>query len=174
MKHYEFKVSVNVSDDISTDVLDSIISDVESEKKQLKITQAINLETKSVHKWVMEDFCEELNLKLNKIGLGHFGDIRQDLAHTTNSYSNTFARLTTGINNRGVILKLKGEEDRSFKDSKYTTYTGKYRLYVTYNNGYISYKANQNNDTSTLVETTDDVIRYMESSIKEFLHKRSK
>ena len=30
MKYYEFKVSVNVSDDINTDVLDSIISDVES------------------------------------------------------------------------------------------------------------------------------------------------
>ena len=172
MKHYEFKVSVNVSKDINNSVLDSIISDFESEKKQSKITHAINLETKKVHKKVMEDFCEELNLKLNKIGLGHFGDIRQDLAYTTNSYSNTFARLTSGICNRGVILRLKGEEDRSFKDSKYTTYTGKYRLYVTWNNGYISYKANQNNETYTLVETTDDVIRYMESSIKEFLHKR--
>jgi len=172
MKHYEFKVSVNVSNDINNCVLDSIISDVESEKNQLKITHAINLETKKVHKKVMEDFCEELNLKLNKIGLGHFGDIRQDLAFTTNSYSNTFARLTTGINNRGVILRLKGEEDRSFKDSKYTTYTGKYRLYITYNNSFIVYKANQDNDTYTLVETTDDVIRYMESSIKDFLHNK--
>jgi len=172
MKYYEFKVSVNVSDDINTGVLDSIISDVESEKKESQITHSINIETKKTHRKVMESFCEELNLKLDKIGLGNFGDIRQDLGWATNSYSNTFARLTTGINNRGVILRLKGEEDRSFKDSKYTTYTGKYRLYVTYNNSYISYKANQENDTFTLVETTDDVIRYMESSIKKFLHNK--
>ena len=64
MKHYEFKVSVNVSDDISTDVLDSIISDVESEKKQLKITK-LKILNKSKERSI-KDLTSSLQPSINK------------------------------------------------------------------------------------------------------------
>lgn len=171
MKTYKFEVIVN-SKNNSNNILDNIIQDVNNEKEQLKLTHSINIETSKIHKEILKDFCEELNTKLSKIGLGNFGDIKQGLfGRSTTKYECSVARLIGGINHEGVVLSIEGVSNRDFKDSKYLTYTGDFKIFIIDNDSEY-YTANQLHKNKTEVKTTDDVIKAMEFSIKEYLHKR--
>lgn len=171
MKTYKFEVIVN-SKNNSNNILDNIIQDVNNEKEQLKLTHSINIETSKIHKEILKDFCEELNTKLSKIGLGNFGDTRQGLFGRSNKYECSVARLIGGINHRGVVLSIEGVSNKDFKDSKYSTYTGDFKIFII-NNDSEDYTANQLHENKTEVKTTDDVIKAMEVSIKKYLHKRT-
>ena len=164
MKNYTFSIDVDLSHSGSS-FMDELLSEVESEKKQLELTYKINRETTRIHKEILTDLISELD-DLFENHDARFEKPIQD--HTNNCYTNHYAicRFNNGFT---CVIMVDGESDYSFKQSKYTTFTGKHRIKITRINerdrrmdGNPSYCS----DLNGRVKNIDEVLDYIRHDLK--------
>ena len=164
MKIYKFSVTV---EDCATKggLISSIIDDVADEKRQSALTYKVNTATSKVHVQVLQDFANKLNVEFEPIGL-FFCDMRID--PMSNMYSMPMVKCV--ISDISYVIILNAESARhEFPDSKYTTYIGDYYLTIC-SNDTKAYTAHQAHRASSRIESVEDVVKYMESRIKRYLH----
>ena len=158
MKTYKFKVEVPEVKNGKSSLLDSFIDEAIDEQRQLNITYKINRKTTEVHRQILIDFVTEVNKELSSIGFNEFKNIK-DSSLGNNHYYCSEAKLH---NSRTPYkLKIVGINEREFKDSKYTTYTGKYNIILVYGSSY----------NEARVKTVDDVLTKMKDKIIEHIKK---
>ena len=159
MKTYKFKVEVPEVKNGKSSLLDSFIDEAIDEQRQLNITYKINRKTTEVHRQILIDFVTEVNKELSSIGFNEFKNIK-DSSLGNNHYYCSEAKLH---NSRTPYkLKIVGiNELPRFKDSKYTTYTGKYNIILVYGSSY----------NEARVKTVDDVLTKMKDKIIEHIKK---
>ncbi len=106
--------------------IDSLLSEISEENRQLAITHKINEATSKIHNEVLQDLVNTLNEELGKVGL-NFSKPEYNKGNS-NRYSDSVSTIKFNHNIDSYALRIEGVSDRSFKESKYTTYTGKYLL----------------------------------------------
>ncbi len=164
MKTYKFKVEVPEVNNGKSSLLDSFINEARDEQRQLDITHRINRKTTEVHRQILIDFITDINEELSSIGFNEF-KLSDELGHGNNYYYDSVAKLqnsksTLSINS--YKLYIVGENDRKFEDSKYTTYTGKYRFGLSKPSAPSTYER---------VKTVDDVLTILKDEIIEHIKK---
>ena len=159
MKTYNFSVSVEEIGNNKSSIIDSFINEARDEERQLAITHAINKETSKVHERMLLDFASDLNEELCSIGL-EFGELNQ--WRVTNQYTRSFIKCVVGY--ISFVICLQEDNDRNFKDSKYTTFTGDYRMFIGRNSS-PHYTACQKDYCRTKVNSVEDVFNYMKNDI---------
>ena len=159
MKTYKFKVEVAEVKNGKSSLLDSFIDEARDEQRQLDITHKINRKTTEVHRQILIDFVTEVNKELSSIGFNEFKNIK-DSSLGNNHYYCSEAKLH---NSRTPYkLEIVGiNELPRFKDSKYTTYTGKYQFRLVYGSSY----------NEVRVKTVDDVLTKMKEDIIKHIKK---
>ena len=157
MKTYKFKVQVPEVNNGKSSLMDSFINEARDEQRQLDITHRINKKTTKVHRQILIDFITDINEELSSIGFNEF-KLRDELGHDNNYYYGSQARLQT---HKSYRLYIEGEEDREFKDSKYTTFTGEYKIKFGYGNSAYTQS----------VRTVDDVLTKLKDEIIEHIKK---
>jgi hypothetical protein len=163
MKRYNFSVKVEGVDDVQSTLIDSFINEVKQDGKEQLVTETINIETSKVHKKILFDFSTAINLQLEKIGLEGFQP-----SGITGTPKNMYTRsaiecdvdiyVDTDVSYR---ITIKGNEDRGFKDSKYTTYTGDYYLEITGRNTLRS--------EGMKIASVDDALEYMKDTLMKYI-----
>ena len=163
MKRYNFSVKVEGVDDIQSTLIDSFINEAKQDGKEQLVTETINIETSKVHKKILFDFSTAINLQLEKIGLEGFQP-----SGITGTPNNMYTRsaiecdvdiyANTDVSYR---ITIKGKEDRGFKDSKYTTYTGDYYLEITGRNTLRS--------EGMKIASVDDALEYMKDTLMKYI-----
>lgn len=159
MKTYKFKVEVAEVNNGKSSLLDSFIDEARDEQKQLDITYKINRKTTEVHRRILIDFVTEVNEELSSIGFNEFKNIK-DTSPPSNHYYCSEAKLHTS-GRTPYKLEIVGINEREFKDSKYTTYAGKYNIILVYGSSY----------NQVRVKTVDDVLVRMKDEIIEHIKK---
>ena len=160
MKTYKFKVEVAEVNNGKSSLLDSFIDEAKDEQRQLDITHKINRKTTEVHRQILIDFVTEVNEELSSIGFNEFKNIK-DSSLGNNHYYCSEAKLHT-IDRTPYKLEIVGiNELPRFKDSKYTTYTGKYQFILVYGSSY----------SQVRVKTVDDVLTRMKDEIIKHIKK---
>ena len=162
MKKLTFIIEVDDTE-INGSFIDKLKDEVKDEKRQSTLTFKINTETTKQHRIVLTELANSLNQELGKVGL-KFDEYRHD--DNYNHYQKSLVKCV--VNNRCVVLAITGQNDRNFKESKYTTYTGDYFLRIGGNNSPY-YTANQCDKLTSKVKDVNDVLEYMKHSIKEHI-----
>jgi hypothetical protein len=153
MKVYKFEVVVK-SEVSSSNLIDSIIQEVQSEKRQVALTHEINKKTTELHKEILGDFINAVNKEISKVGLDFDNDF---IDGRSNNQYNGFESYLCQDNN--CFIRINGISDRDFKDSKYTTYTGEFQIFISKGNG-----------SPTRIESVDEAIVYMKDIIKRIIY----
>ena len=165
MKTYKFKVEVPEVNNGKSSLLDSFINEARDEQRQLDITHRINKKTTKVHRQILIDFITEINEELSSIGFNEF-KLSDELGHGNNYYYDSVAKLQVPYNynlsRKSYKLYIVGENERKFEDSKYTTYTGKYRFGLSKPSAPSTYER---------VKTVDDVLTILKDEIIEHIKK---
>ena len=168
MKRYNFSVKVEGVDDIQSTLIDSFINEAKQDGKEQLVTETINIETSKVHKKILFDFSTAINLQLEKIGLEGFKN-----SPITGTPRNMYTRsaiecdfsiyrcLAEFCSEACYRITIKGNEDRGFKDSKYTTYTGDYYLEITGRNTLRS--------EGMKIASVDDALEYMKDTLMKYI-----
>jgi hypothetical protein len=162
MKTYNFSVTVN-SFETEKSLMDEFINEAKDNKRQGDLTISINTETAKVHRQILIDFIDVVNKELSKIGLS-FVDISG--RPITNGYSESYSFCY--INGFLHFLYVKGIEDREFKESIYSTYTGGYTIRVGRVN-HTNYTDINLVNINTCIDNVDDVLKYMKHDIMNYL-----
>ncbi len=159
MKTYKFKVEVPEVNNGKSSLMDSFINEARDEQRQLDITHKINKKTTEVHRQILIDFITEINEELSSIGFNEFKLSDELLDEVGNNYYyGSEAILQT---HKSFRLYIEGENDREFKDSKYTTFTGKYEFKFGYGNSPYAQR----------VRTVDDVLTKLKDEIIKHIKK---
>jgi hypothetical protein len=159
MKTYNFSVSVEGIGNNKSSIIDSFINEARDEERQLAITHAINKETSKVHEQMLLDFATDLNEELGSIGL-EFGELKQD--KVSNHYTRSFIKCVVG--HISFVIYVQEDNNRNFEDSKYTTFTGDYKMFIG-RNSCPYYTACQKDECTTRIRSVEDVLNYMKGSI---------
>ena len=155
MKTYKFKVEVAEVNNGKSSLIDSFINEAKDEQRQLDITHKINRKTTEVHRQILMDFVTEVNEELSSIGFNEFKT--SSVIINNNQYSNSVYRLketSYSVWHNLEIIGVQGE----FKDSKYTTFTGKYHIRLLSAKGH-----------DVRVKTVDDVLTNLKGEIIEHI-----
>ena len=156
MKVYNFRVEVEEAYQGASSLMSEIINEVKDEQSQLKISEKINEKTTEIHREILTSYVDEINKHLNGIGLVGFV-MRDKYFKEINSYKthqSAMCKISHGENGYSSHeLLISGISDKGFKDSKYTTYTGDFKITLN------------NHDVNTLW----DIINSMKDSIKRYL-----
>lgn len=128
MKKYTFTIEVEEIES-SNSFADMIKSEVSEDIRQQELTRVINKATEVAHADILEGLVSRLNKNLEGLGC-EFIVSQHRLEYDKNGYSNRTAILKLGSNCHSHGIRINGESDRSFNDSKYMTYTGSYTLEV--------------------------------------------
>ena len=160
MKTYKFKVEVPEVNNGKSSLLDSFINEARDEQRQLDITHRINKKTTKVHRQILLDFITDINEELSSIGFNEF-KLSDDFGSGNNYYYDSVAKLQVPCR-KSYKLYIVGENDRKFEDSKYTTYTGKYRFGLSKPSAPSTYER---------VKTVDDVLTILKDEIIEHIKK---
>lgn len=166
MKTYNFSVSVEGIGNNKSSIIDNFINEARDEERQLAITHAINKETSKVHEQMLLDFASDLNEELGSIGL-EFGELYQPYKWS-NQYTRSFIKCKVG--HISFVIYVQEDEDRNFKDSKYITYTGDYRMFIGRNSS-PHYTACQKDECTTRIHSVEDVFNYMKDDIVKHIKK---
>jgi hypothetical protein len=166
MKTYSFSVEADYTN-TGKDFIDSILNEIESEKRQLELTYRINRETTAMHRQILVDLVDEINTTLQHVGL-KFDRIVAD-GNGMNQYRGHKA-ICTFPNEMSWVIVISAHNDHTFKDSKYCTYTGSYLL----RSGSISIPnytegANYGMQFGRSFKTIDELLNSMRDSIKTHL-----
>ena len=172
MKTYSFSIEADYTH-TGKDFIDSIRNEIESEKRQLALTYRINAETTKMHRKILEDLVDEINATLVPIGL-KFDRISSD-KDGMNFYNGHKAVCTFPDGDVWIIV-ISAQNDHTFKDSKYCTYTGEYLLRVGHKSKStlisrptyvedVPYGTNFGN----CFKTIDELLNSMRDSIKTYL-----
>lgn len=134
--------------------IDSLLSEISEESRQSAITHKINEATSKIHRKVLQDLVKELNEELGKVGLG-FQNVEASTERFSNKYigSRSTIRFTADYSRE---LSIGAVYDNSFKESKYTTYTGKYKLKFG----------------DSTVKSVEDILSMMRGSVKEHIKRQ--
>ena len=163
MKRYNFSVKVEGVDDIQSTLIDSFVNEAKKDGKEQLVTETINIETSKVHKKILFDFSTAINLQLEKIGLEGFQP--SGITGTPNNmYTRSAIKCDVDIYAETDVsyrITIKGNEDRGFKDSKYTTYTGDYYLEITGRNTLRS--------EGMKIASVDDALEYMKDTLMKYI-----
>lgn len=146
MKTYNFTVEVEGIHSKGNSLINSFINIANDEQNQYKITEAINKKSTKIYHKILCDFVEKINIEL---AVAYIKGFNTPYLYTEFSNKCKGSQAEISINNKTYTIKIRPENDRDFKDSKYTTYTGKYYIYFR----------------DTTVETVDDVLKLMETGI---------
>lgn len=165
MKTYNFSVSVEGIGNNKSSIIDSFINEAREDERQLAITHAINKETSKVHEQILLDFASDLNEELGSIGL-EFGELKQD--KTTNQYTRSFIKCVVG--HISFVIYVQEDNNRNFEDSKYTTFTGDYRMFIGRNSS-PHYTACQKDECTTRIHSVEDVLNFMKDDIVKHIKK---
>ena len=153
MKTYNFTVEVEGIHSNGNSLINSFINKANDEQSQLKITEEINKKSTKIYNKILCDFVESINRELAVAYIKGFNTPFLYLQFSNNCQG---SRAEININNNNWALDIRPENDRDFKDSKYTTYTGKYYIYFS----------------GTKVKTVDDVLKLMETDIIQQIKKQ--
>lgn len=153
MKTYNFTVEVEGIHANGNSLINSFINQANDEKNQFKITEEINKKSTKIYNKILCDFVESINREL---AIAHIKGFNTPFlyAQFSNKCQGSSAKIS--INNKNWTLDIRPKNDRDFKDSKYTTYTGDY---------FIAFRDN-------IVKTVDDVLKIMEMDIIEEIKKQ--
>jgi hypothetical protein len=157
MKTYKFKVEVAEVNNGKSSLLDSFINEAKDEQRQLDITHKINRKTTEVHRQILMDFVTEVNEELSSIGFNEFKT--SSVIINNNQYSKSVYRLKETSYSVWYNLEIIGVQGE-FKDSKYTTFTGKYHIRLLSGKGH-----------DVRVKTVDDVLTNLKGEIIEHIKK---
>jgi hypothetical protein len=135
---YEFKVPGPSVTNNTDDLVSSIINEANSQIEQQKLSLSINKRVMLEHKEILKDFANEVCVFLSKLGLDYSVSGVVQRAVTNNNYSNqgVVISIVKGTELLEVLqIGIHGEKYKSgeFKDSKYPTYSGEYKLYYDWN-----------------------------------------
>lgn len=157
MKTYKFKVEVAEVNNGKSSLIDSFINEAKDEQRQLDITHKINRKTTEVHRQILMDFVTEVNEELSSIGFNEFKT--SSVIINNNQYSKSVYRLKETSYSVWYNLEIIGVQGE-FKDSKYTTFTGKYHIRLLSGKGH-----------DVRVKTVDDVLTNLKGEIIEHIKK---
>lgn len=160
MKTYKFEIKVPEVNNGKSGLLDSFINEARDEQRQLDITHRINKKTTKVHRQILIDFITDINEELSSIGFNEF-KLSDDFGSGNNYYYDSVAKLQVPCR-KPYKLYIVGENERKFEDSKYTTYTGKYRFGLSKPSAPSTYER---------VKTVDDVLTILKDEIIEHIKK---
>jgi hypothetical protein len=155
MKTYKFKVEVAEVNNGKSSLIDSFINEAKDEQRQLDITHKINRKTTEVHRQILMDFVTEVNEELSSIGFNQFKT--SSVIINNNQYSKSVYRLKETSYSVWYNLEIIGVQGE-FKDSKYTTFTGKYHIRLLSGKGH-----------DVRVKTVDDVLTNLKGEIIEHI-----
>jgi hypothetical protein len=167
MKTYSFSVEADYTN-TGKDFIDSLLNEIDSEKKQLELTYRINRETTKLHKQILMDLVDEINATLQHVGL-KFDRISQ-YSHS-NEYQSHMAICTYQTGYSTIIL-ITANNNEPFKDSKYVTYTGGYDLKIG-NYGSTKYEIGMMRDVTHRFKTINEALNFMRDHLKKHLSLRS-
>jgi len=153
MKTYNFTVEVEAIHAKGNSLINSFINQANDEQNQLKITETINKKSTKIYNKILCDFVEEINRELAVACIKGFNT---PYLYTEFSNKCQGSQAKISINNNNWTLNIRPDNDRDFKDSKYTTYTGKYYIFFR----------------DTTVKTVDDVLKLMETDIIQQIKKQ--
>jgi len=153
MKTYNFTVEVESVHAEENSLINSFINTANDEQSQIKITETINKKSTKIYNKILCDFVESINRELAVAYIKGFNTpfLYREFS---NKCQGSSARIS--INDNHWTLDIRPENDRDFKDSKYTTYTGGY---------YIAFREKK-------VKTVDDVLKLMETDIIQQIKKQ--
>jgi hypothetical protein len=123
---YTFTIEVNPFGD-GNSFMDKLLDEVNDEKNQLMLTQKINKESSKAHREILSDFVKDINKMIEPHGVS-FHD--EQISNTTNGYSD-YSYVCKFSNGFTSAILITAFSDTSFKDSKYSTYTGEYQIRIT-------------------------------------------
>lgn len=158
-KDYSFNITFDFANN-GNSFLDSLMSEIEDEKRQLELTHKINRQTTQRHLEILGDLVIELNKTLTQIGL-EFMTPETTIFGGNNEYCPSVAKIHIG--NRKWEVKITAESDRNFKDSKYGTYTGDHKILVCHDGS--NYSVSENDGTNIV----DGILNILRSNIKHYL-----
>lgn len=165
MKNYSYSIDIDFSNN-GGDFMQSLMAEVEDEKRQLALTRKINAATNELHKNILCDLIVELNKIFKPIGV-EFGNVMPSITEI-NGYHEHMARCKMH-NNQSVTLHISGAYGTNNTDSKYTTYGGKHVLRVLLEyNGILPTHCDARRKGS-LVKNIDDILRHCRLPLKEVL-----
>ena len=153
MKTYKFTVEVEGIHAKGNSLINSFINQANDEQNQLKITEEINKKSTKIYNKILCDFVESINREL---AVAYIKGFSTPLLHTVFSNKCLGSQAKISINDNVYSINIRPENDRDFKDSKYTTYTGKYYIFFR----------------DMTVKTVDDVLKIMETDIIEQIKKQ--
>jgi recombinational DNA repair protein RecR len=148
MKTYTFTVTVEDSVEKSN-IIDELFAEIIEEKRQLALTHAINKETTRVHREILESIGNNIKETLKRIGVKV--SETKDGRIAKNLYKSSSLLICFPKSRQSNSLEIVGSPQYDFKESMYTTYTGKYQLEL---NGYP-------------VDTVENIIQYVRPNIKK-------
>ena len=162
MKIYKFTVEI---EDYTTgsSFIDGIKSEIQSEKDQLKITHKINEATSVVLKQVLEDFLKPINEELRKVGL-EFKDDPYPGAGGNNRCRDHYFKMKLPNTHWSYVIGIFGIPHRGFPHSKYTTFTGDFKIMLGLN-ATTGYTALQKEKLST-VKNAEEVYERIRDKVK--------
>ena len=162
MKIYKFTVEI---EDYTTgsSFIDGIKSEIQSEKAQLELTHKINEAASVVLKQVLEDFLKPINEELKKVGL-EFEDDPYMGAGGTNRCRDHYFKMKLPNTHWSYVIGIFGIPHRGFPHSKYTTFTGDFKIMLGLNDS-TGYTACQK-DKLSVVKDVDDVFRTIRDRVK--------
>tara|TARA_R100001198_G_C5206509_1_gene193452 strand:+ start:664 stop:1131 length:468 start_codon:yes stop_codon:yes gene_type:complete len=153
MKTYKFTVEVEGIHAEENSLINSFINTANDEQNQINITEAINKKSTKIYNKILCDFVESINRELK---VAHIFGFENPFLWLKYSNECMGSKAEAVINGNVYNLKIIPENNRDFKDSKYTTYTGNYHIEL---NG-------------TRVKTVDDVLKIMERDIIQTIKKQ--
>ena len=153
MKTYKFTVEVESVHAEENSLINSFINTANDEQNQINITEAINKKSTKIYNKIFCDFVESINRELN---VAHIFGFQEPYLWMKYSNECQGSRADAVINGNIYNLKIILENDRDFKDSKYTTYTGDYHIELD----------------GERVKTVDDVLKIMERDIIQTIKKQ--
>jgi len=153
MKTYNFTVEVESVHAEENSLINSFINTANDEQNQINITEAINKKSTKIYNKILCDFVESINRELN---VAHIFGFKEPYLFIKYSNECMGSKAEAVINGCTYSLKIIPENNRDFKDSKYTTYTGDYYLELD----------------SSRVKTVDDVLKIMERDIIQTIKKQ--
>lgn len=163
MKKYSF--TITVEEVISnTSFIDGILSEIDTEKAQLDLTYKINEATSGVLKNVLDDFLHPINAELRKVGL-EFSDYNNTSGPERNKMKTHMYKLMLPNTHLSYVIAIVGVPNRKFKESKYITFTGDYKIKLGLN-GSKDYTACQM-DNLREISNADEVFSQIRDRVKK-------
>lgn len=159
-----YTITIEIEDEVSSNkaFLDSLFSEVEDERQQLKICHKLNEETTKIHRQILEDVIKEIDKDLLRLGVKF-----HSLAYgeEANRYRGSKAIITFS-NGRSYKLYCRQHLSSKIEGIKYCTYTSKPTFFIE--RSAYSYYTVRDNNNGTIVKR-GDILKYMEGGIKEHI-----